>query len=143
MRKVDVVRSILNLDNPERYSGFTDDFQWTDSLGSPPMDKNAWLGMAQTMTAAIPDLSYIIDDVREDGDAVVVTGHFAGTLSKSFDLSALGLGVIPATGEAVRFPSSTILVSLDGDKISSIHDTGTGPDAGRQGFLKALGVKAA
>jgi hypothetical protein len=72
---------------------------------------------------------------------VVVTSHWEGTFVNDFDLSALGLGVAPATGKAVVFPTSTIRISFDGDQISRIHDPATGPDVGTAGFLKALGVE--
>jgi predicted ester cyclase len=141
MNKVEFVKRNLDLNNPDRYSQISDEFQWTDAMGSPPMDKNAWIGMGQLMEAAFPDLSYVIKDVREKGDGVAVTGHFSGTFTNDFDLSAMGMGVVPATGAAVEFPTSTIQVSVDGGKISKIHDPSTGPDAGTPGFLKALGVK--
>jgi predicted ester cyclase len=141
MNKLELVKSSLNFDNPDRNSKISDDFQWTDAIGSPPMDKNAWLGMGQLMEAAFPDLTYVIKDIRDEGDYVAVTGHFSGTFSNDFDLSAIGMTVVPATGAAVDFPTSTIQVSVNGDKISKIHDPGTGPDAGMAGFLKALGVK--
>ena len=50
----------------------------------------------------------------------------------------MGMGVIPATGQPVSFPSSTNRVSFEGDKIVHNQDLSTGPDAGVQGFLNAL-----
>ncbi len=140
MNREDLVRTAMNLDNPDQHSYYSDDFQWTDSLGSPPMDKRAWFGMSDLMRSAFPDLSYDIESVREEGDRVAVTGRFAGTFSNDLDLSPVGMGTIPATGARVKFPSSTALVSFEGDKVSKIHAAGTGPDAGMPGFLKALGA---
>ena len=54
----------------------------------------------------------------------------------------LGMGIIPASGAMVKFPSSASKISFDGDKISRTHNTDTGPEAGLPGMLKALGVKA-
>jgi len=53
------------------------------------------------------------------------------------------MGVIPATGAVVRFPTRTLHVSFDGDQISGIHDADAGPDAGLPGILKALRARAA
>ncbi|NIO13348.1 MAG: hypothetical protein GTO31_05630, partial [Xanthomonadales bacterium] len=86
------------------------------------------------------DIEYVIEDIREEGEGVRVVGRFAGTFTNDLDLSIMNLGVIPATGAPVDFPTSTSQVSFEGGKISRSHDTDTGPDAGVAGFLKALGV---
>jgi hypothetical protein len=78
MNKVEFVKRNLDLNNPDRYSQISDEFQWTDAMGSPPMDKNAWIGMGQLMEAAFPDLSYVIKDVREKGDGVGVLSPLQG-----------------------------------------------------------------
>jgi hypothetical protein len=70
----------------------------------------------------------------------VVTTHFSGTFTNDVDLSAWGMGVMPATGKCIDFPSGTDLVSFDNGKISKLHSLDTGPDVGMPGFLKALGV---
>jgi hypothetical protein len=92
------------------------------------------------MKSAFPDISTVIEEIREEGDEVVVTSHLGGTFANDLDLSALGLGVIHATGKAVVFPTSTVRIGFDGDKIAKLHDPSTGPDAGLPGFLKVLGV---
>jgi predicted ester cyclase len=140
MNRIDIVRSAFTFDNPNRYSYFSDDFQATDALGSPPFDKSSWFAMGQLMESALPDITYLIEDIREEGDGVAITGHFSGTFTNDFDMSAMGMGVIPATGAAVDFATSIGLVSFDGDKISKYHDPDTGPDAGLPGILKALGA---
>ena len=140
MNRIDIVKAAFDFDNPDSASLLSDDFQSTDAVGGPPMDRSMWIGMGQIMRASIPDASYIIEDIREEGDGVTVTGRFSGTFVNDFDLSAMGMGVIPATGAAVDFPDSTSQVSFNGDKISRVHDPDTGPNAGMQGFLKALGA---
>ena len=142
MNKIDIVKSAINWDNPDRESYLSDDFQFTDALGSPPMDRGSWLAMGQLMQSAFPDISTNIEDIREEGDDVVVTHHLSGTFANDIDLSAMGMGVIPATGAAVDFPTDTMIVSFDGAKISKIHDPSSGPDAGMPGFLRAIGKKA-
>ncbi len=141
MNKIELVKSAFDLNNGDRFSFYSDDFQWTDSVGSPPMDKASFRAMAQPLQSAVPDLSLVIEDIREDGDNAVVTSHYAGTFTNDLDLSAVGMSAIPATGKAVVFPPQRDRVSFEGDKISEIHNLETGPDAGMPGFLKALGVK--
>jgi predicted ester cyclase len=139
MSKIELVKLAFNLDNPDQYSCFSDDFQWTDELGSPPMDKDAWFAMDQPLRSALPDLSFVIEEIREEGDGVVMSGRFSGTFN-DLDLSAWGMGVIPATGKAVAFPTTTDRLSFDNGRISKMHGLDTGPDAGTAGFLKAFGV---
>jgi len=129
------------LDNPDRSAYLSDDFQWTDELGSPPIDRSSWIAQGELMESAFPDPSLVIEEIRENGDGVIVRNRFAGTFSNDLDLSPFGLGVIPATGKAVDFPPGTDVVSFKNGKISEMHNSDTGPDAGMARFLKTLGVK--
>ncbi len=140
MNRTELVKSANDWRAPDRDSLYTDDFHFTDALGSPPMDKSAFLAMGQLMESALPDISTVIEDIREEGDDVAITSHWSGTFTNDFDLSALGMDVISATGRAVVFPTSTVRMGFDDGKISKVHETSTGPDAGMPGFLKALGA---
>ena len=144
MNKIDLVKATYSFDNfEESNKNLSDDFQSTDAVGGPPFDKVGWIGMGQMFKNTFPDIKVIIEDIHEEGDSVMVTSRFTGTFTNDFDLSAMGMGVIPASGAMVEFPSSSSKISFDGDKISRIHDTDTGPEAGFPGLLQALGVKAA
>lgn len=139
MNKMETIKAAFNMGDPEEQKKYySDDYQFTDSVGSPPMDLTMWFGMGELMKAAMPDADYIIEDIREDGDDVLVTGHFTGTFENDFDLTALNMGVIPATGKAITFPSSTSRVSFRGDKVSRQQDLSTGPNAGTAGFVATL-----
>lgn len=143
MDKVEIVRYAMNFDTPfeesEKY--FADNFQSTDSVGSPPIDKQAWFGMGQMMKASFPDITYEVEDIRQEGEDVIMKGRFAGTFENDFDLSGMNMGVIPATGKKVVFPVDNSRVSFDADKkIVSSHSLDTGPDAGMGGLMKALGA---
>jgi predicted ester cyclase len=141
MNKIEVVKAAFDLNNPDRRSYWSEDFQRTDELGGPPMDWDSWQAMDGLMHAAFPDLGLAIEDIRENGDGVVVTTRFSGTFLNDLDLSAMGLGVVPATGKAVKFPPGTDLVRFENGKICEMHNLDTGPDVGMAGFFKALGVK--
>ena len=142
MNKIDLVKKIYNFDNlDQRGQYLSDDFQGTDSVGGPAFDKAGWNGMGQMFKGSLPDIKVVIDDIREDGDHVQVKSHFTGTFTNDFDLSAMGMGVIPASGEFVEFPPSNTQVSFNGDKVSKFHSTDTGPDAGLPGLMKTLGAQ--
>ncbi len=138
MSKTELIKAANEWGSPDRSALYTDDFQFTNELGGPPMDKSAWLGMSDLMESALPDISTVYEDIREEGDSLFVTSHWEGTFTNDFDLSALGLGIIAATGKTVVIPGSTVRIDFDGDKIRAIHDPATGPDAGVAGFIKAL-----
>ena len=140
MNKIEFVRLVNDWTKPRQKDYYTDDFQLTNTQGAPPADRDGVLAMGQLMQSAMPDIRTVIEEIREDGDDVVLTSHWEGTFVNDFDLTALGMGVIPATGKAVVFPTSTIQISFDDGKICRIHDPATDPDAGQSGFFKALGV---
>jgi hypothetical protein len=138
MNRIELVKAAFNSHDPDRVAYFSDDFQWTDELGSPAIDRSTWLAMGALMESAFTNTAYVIDDIRETGDSVVVASHFTGTFSNDLDLSSVGMGVIPATGKVVVAPSQRDRVCFDGNKISEFHNLETGPDAGIAGFIKAL-----
>ena len=143
MNKIDTVKAIYSFDNVEQNAKYlSDDFQGTDSVGGPAFDKAGWVGMGQMFKGSLPDIKVAIDDIHEEGDSVMVTGRIMGTFTNDFDLSAMGMGVIPASGKMVEFPASTTRVSFNGDKVSRFHNTETGAEAGLPGMMKALGADA-
>jgi predicted ester cyclase len=142
MNKIEIVKKAFSFDTPleERKAYLSDDFQYVDSVGSPPQDKEAWFGMGQLMEPSIPDLAFNIDEIHQEGEDVVFSGHFTGTFKHDLDLSAMNMGVIPATGKVLKIPGGTSRISFTGDKISRNHNLDTGPNAGLAGFLAAFGA---
>lgn len=142
MDKFDIVREAysFSISPEEKAQYYADDFQAVDELGSPPIDKPTWIGMGGMFEASIPDIDFIIENMWEEGDSIMVEGHFTGTFANDLDLSAMGLGVISATGETVTWPTGTAQVTLRGDQVVENLSLGTGPDAGMAGFLRVLGV---
>lgn len=143
MNKIDTVKAVYSFDNVEQNAKYlSDDFQGTDSVGGPAFDKAGWVGMGQMFKGSLPDIKIVIDDIHEEGDSVMVTSRIKGTFTNDFDLSSMGMGIIPATGKMVEFPASTTKVSFNGDRVSIFHNTETGPNAGLPGMMKALGADA-
>jgi predicted ester cyclase len=117
----------------------SDDFQVFDKDGNVEMDRQTYLGSAQLLFAAFEDYKYLYNDIRAEGDDVIVSGHFEGTHTRDLDLTMMGLGVIPASGEKIVWPEATIKLKIEGDKIASLVNL---DDAGGMvAFLEALGVK--
>jgi hypothetical protein len=137
MDKIETVKRAFSVKHWEEAQDLlADNFQSTDEGGSPPFDKATWIGMGQMLQASFPDLENVIDDIREEGQGVRVTSHFVGTFANALDLSAMGVGVVPASGKKITWPPSTSLVTLEGGKITRLHNTGSGMGS----FLQALGV---
>ena len=68
-----------------------------------------------------------------------MTGHFQGKFTGDLDLSAMGLGIIPASGKEIVWDDAVNKVTIENGKITKMepygHAGGFGP------FLKALGVE--
>ncbi len=118
----------------------SDDFQSLDKDGNVLMNKEAYIGMIQLLFAAFKDLVHVRGDVREEGDSVIVNGHFEGTHTGDFDISAMGMGVIPASGKKIVWPEASNEFNVEGDKVVSVKPYGD--SGGTEAFLAALGVKA-
>ena len=115
-----------------------DDFQSLDIDGNVQMNREAYMGLVQLLFSAFEDFKTVFGDVREEGDSVFVSSHFEGTHTGDLDLSALGMGVIPASGKRIVWPQASTKWGFEGGKIASIQANdaagGLGP------FLAALGV---
>jgi hypothetical protein len=48
MNKIELVRAAFDLDDPDQYSHYSDDFQFTDALGNPPQDKDTFIAGGAT-----------------------------------------------------------------------------------------------
>jgi predicted ester cyclase len=116
----------------------SEDFQTLDLDGSVQMNKEAYLGLTSLLFMSFPDFKSVIHEVREEGDSVMLRSHFEGTFTSDLDFSAMGMGVIPASGKKIVWPEATTKWDFDGDQIASIQaaddNGGIGP------FLAALGI---
>jgi len=116
----------------------SDDFQYLDKDGNVTMDRAGYIGLGHLLTASFNDLKFLYSDVRDEGDGVMVTSHWEGTFTGDLDLSAMGMGVVPASGKKIVWPESSSKWKVEGDKVVSIQDLSTG---GIGEFLALLGVK--
>ena len=115
---------------------YSDDFQTVDSDGNVLMNKPMLKGMSLLMVAAFEGLKAVVDEIREVDEGVYMKFHFEGKFTNDFDLSSLEIGVIPATGEYVVWPSAATIWVVAGDQIVGEKPQQEGMDW----FLSPLGV---
>jgi predicted ester cyclase len=143
--KSDVVRAYFDLEwsNPpaslvEAATKYiADDFKSLDKDGNVVMTKEVYVGMAHVLLAAFKDMKVVYGDIHEEGDSVITSFHFEGTQTGDFDLSAMGLGIIPASGKRIVWPEGASRWKVEGGKIVSEQPIVGGIEA----FLAPLGVK--
>ena len=116
----------------------SDDFQSLDRDGNVEMDKQGYLAMNRTLLAALPNIKWVPNDFHEEGDSVIMSGHFEGTFTNDLDLSAMGMGVIPASGKKIMWPEMSVKYQVEGEKI--LKQLPYGDVSGMEDFFAPLGV---
>jgi len=117
----------------------SDNFQNLDKNGKVTMDRETWIRLGPIFFPAFKDLNYVISELHEEGDDVIVSGHLEGTHTGDLDLSAMGLGVIPATWKKVVWPEGSLAWKIKNDKIVSAKNLVVADAMGA--LLEQLGVK--
>jgi hypothetical protein len=79
-------RSLLSSDF--HFSGFV-----RDPLGAGP-----WIGLSANLKSAFPDLDYHFGIQQAEGSVVHISARLTGTHSGTLNLTALNMGMLPATG---------------------------------------------
>ena len=120
-------------------SYMADDFVFSGATRDP-IGGQEWLGMSMALKAGFPDLSYnfVIESI--DGNVVTSSAQLTGTHNGDLDLSAMGMGVIPATGIAVSNPRESNEAIVEDGKVKSLH-VHSSPESGLMGLLSQLGVE--
>ena len=78
---------------------------------------------------------------REQDDAVIMSGHFEGTFTNDFNLEAMGIGVVPATGKKIVWHPMSVRNKVEGGKIT--REAPYGDTGGLEDMLTSLGVSLA
>lgn len=140
---VDIVKayfgtlSVMSADKAALFLG--DDFQAV-GLTATPLGKEAWVQWMNALKTAMPDLKVKLSEVQADGNVVSLVQHSTGTHRKPMDLSLLALPVLPASDQAIDFPSSRWeLTVVDGKITQEEMITSPSPETGLPGILKAFG----
>jgi len=139
---LDTVRewqSLAEDDVAGRMAYLSHDFVSLDAEGNVVLTKESWTAMFHMLLASFPDWRYVTSNLRQEGDAVLMTGHFEGKFTSDLDLSAMGMGVIPASGKDIVWDDSDQKITVVDGKVAKFeplgHAGGMGP------FLKGLGVE--
>jgi len=96
---------------------FSDDYKGFDKDGEVISDKAAYIGMTQFIFDAFKDFKGVVHDISDEDGGAILTFHFEGTHTGDLDLSAMGLGVIPASGKRVVTSESKTMFMVEGDQI--------------------------
>lgn len=134
-----VMHSVQKGDFVTAKSLLADDFQFSGPIPEP-INKEAWLGMSESLKTAFPDLNYRFIVIGTDGDVVKTTSQLSGTHTGSFDLTDMKMGVIPATNKAFSAKLEKTKVTVKDNKITSWAVEPT-DGAGLKAILGQLGVE--
>ena len=140
--KIDVVRAYADasaVDMNAAMEYLSDDFHTTDPDGNVALTKDGFVGMGRAMRTSFTDYTWVTSDIREEGDQVIFSGHFEGTHTSDLDLSAMGIGGVPASGKKIVWPEASLKLTVEGDKIVNMEPHGGA--TGLKGFLAPLGVE--
>ena len=94
-----LIEAVQSGDYKRARSLLSDDFMFSGPVPEP-INGEQWLGMSASMKAAFPDLDYHFQVEGVEGEVVKTSSQLSGTHSGNFDLTAMGMGVIPATGKS-------------------------------------------
>ena len=117
----------------------SDGFQNLDQDGNVALTKDGFLNLGRMMHAAFTGYGFVVTGLSEEGDYVIITGHNEGMHTADLDLSAMGLGILPASGKKIVWPEASAKLTIAGDKIKRLQPY-AGP-AGLKAFLSALGIE--
>lgn len=117
----------------------SNDFKFSGPVPEP-ISGDEWLGMSASLKAAFPDLDYQFKIEGVNGDTVNISADLRGTHKGDLDLTAMHMGVIPATGKSFKAAHEHGQARLHDGKITAWTMEPT-EGAGLMAILGQLGVK--
>ena len=96
-------------------SFLADNFQFSGPVPEP-IGADQWLGLSGVLLNAFEDLQYNLRVESVEGNIVRIAAQLNGTHNNDLDLSAMGMGVIPASGKTFSLPEEHGEVLIEGDK---------------------------
>jgi hypothetical protein len=142
MNAQDIVKTMLvaiqngNFETARTY--LSDDFVFSGPVPEP-INREQWLGMSANLLKAFPDLDYRFATDGVNGDVVNFTAQLTGTHKGSLDLTAMGMGIIPATGKTFKATRESGKITVKNGKIVSLVNPPI-EGAGLMAILSQLGV---
>ena len=130
-------------------SHLSGDWETYDALSTPdftlkgpapdPLNKEAFLTWLKSVFAANDDINNNLTVLKPSGDTVECTVQMEGNHTRAWDLSFLGLGVIPASNKAWKNPKEEMIATIRDGKIAKIEVI-VPEGGGIPGILAQLGV---
>ena len=143
MNKREIVQALMDSiqkgDFVHAKTMLADDFQFSGPIPTP-INREAWLGMSASLKTAFPNLDYHFNVIGAQGDVVKTTSQLSGTHTDPFDLTAMNMGVIPATDKDFSVKVEKTKVTVKDNKVTSWAVEQT-DGAGLSAILDQLGVK--
>ncbi|HEV2654816.1 MAG TPA: ester cyclase [Ktedonobacteraceae bacterium] len=118
----------------------TDDFKTSGLLPGRELNARELLALQSELLVAMPDFSYNLTEVQEEGDEVRALVQITGTQTGDLSLTLLGLRTIPATGLAVDLAQLPTRYRVADDKVTEMH-VDSQPGAGLTGLLQQAGAE--
>lgn len=115
------------------------DFKFSGT-GREPQNADEWMGNVMSMAVAFPDLNYNIQITGYEGNKVMGTTQLTGTHTGDWDLSAVGMGVIPASGKSFSNPKETGVMTIEDGKIVS-YEIASSEKGGIESVFAQLGIQ--
>ena len=130
----------IQMGNFEKAKSYlSNDFKFSGPVPEP-ISGAEWIGLSAKLKAAFPDLNYQFKILSIDGDTANITAQLKGTHKGDLDLTAMHMGVIPATGKSFNAALEHGKVRVRDGKIISLANEPT-EGAGLMAILDQLGVK--
>jgi ketosteroid isomerase-like protein len=127
-------------DDMEKCRSFlSDDFTFSGPTPEPA-SADEWMGIVMGMRAAFPDINYNIKITGMQDNKAMTSTQLTGTHTADWDLSAMGMGLIPATGKTFSNPKEEGVMTIENGKITS-YFINSKEGSGVPGMLKQLGVQ--
>ena len=130
--------AVQNGDYATAKSLLSDDFMFSGPVPEP-ISGEAWLGMSASMRAAFPDLDYHFQVEGGEGDVVKASTQLTGTHTGDFDLTSMGMNVIPPTGKSFSMVRDTAEGEVRDGKVIAYRVQPT-EGAGLIAILTQLGI---
>lgn len=115
------------------------DFQFVGPAPEP-MGAEQYIGFLTTLKAAFSDFSVNLQLNEPDGNVAAGTNQVSGTHDGDLDLSPMGMGVIPPTGNRFSLPAEPVEITVEDDKIM-LYTVQPHPDGGIMGMMTQLGIQ--
>lgn len=116
-----------------------DNFQFSGPVPEP-INREAWLKMSANLRTAFPDLNYHFKVEGEEGDTIKIAAQLKGTHIKDLDVTAMNMGIIPATKKSFTNAHEHGKVTVKGNKVT-LWAMEPVKGGGLMGILDQLDVK--